>query len=82
MCHPRQAYYLGYTKYKKVKITDKLDFWLLWSLKRRICFDQLAASPIGQASSILNTVFSDLIARSYLTQEYVFLCPIIRNRRI
>lgn len=51
MCLPRQAHYLGYTKSKKIKITHKLDFSFLESLKRMICFDQLAGTLIGQASS-------------------------------
>lgn len=82
MCLPRQMHYLGYTKCKKIKITHNLDFWFLQSLKRKICLDQLAGTPIGQASSVPNTAFNDLIAVSYLTREYVFLYPVIRNRRI
>lgn len=74
--------YLGYTKYRNIKITHKLDFWFLLSLKRKFRFDQLAGIPVDQASSIPNTLFNDLIAMSYLTQEYVFFAPIIRNRRI
>lgn len=55
---------------KKIKITHKLDFSFLY----------LAGTPVDK--QVPNTVYNDFIAISYLPQEYVFLYPVIRNRRI
>lgn len=62
-------------KYEEIKTTLKVGLGFLQCFK--ICFEQLAGTPVGQASSIPNTVFNDLIAVSYIAEEYVCLYPIL-----